>query len=108
MDHKKSILYHRYYFYKTLPVYLILSDADRSKAKTLARKQSFMTVKDYIKSLLIGEYDFIDASNILTVKNKSPAYNKNNPQHILKSHYLESPKLERYKNNINDTKQLTL
>ena len=102
----KKNLYHKYTVNKVIPVSVIVSDADLKKMETIAKNNSFLTVEDYIKSSIDTKYESIDANGIINVKNPSAKYDNN--VHELKIHQLENPKLSRFKNNVNDTKQITL
>jgi len=102
----KKNLYHKYVIEKVIPVTITLSDADLNKMHTIAKKNSFITTEDYIKSLIDTKYESIDAKDVVNVKNPSIEYDSN--VHDLKVHKLENPKLLRYKNNLKDTKQIKL
>lgn len=107
MKFKKN-LYHKYIINKSVPINIIISDADLNKLKTIAKKDSFLTAEDYIKSLIDINYESIDvyAKDMIKIKNPSMEYDNN--IHDLKIHQLENPKLLRYKNDLKDTKQTTL
>ena len=102
----KKNLYHKFTIEKIIPINVILSDADLSKMQTLAKHDNYITVQDYIISLIDSSYECINANHIVKVKNKSIEYDKS--IHDLKMHKLDNPKLHRYKNNIKDNKQVTL
>ena len=105
MKSKKN-LYHKFTIEKVIPINIILSDADLKKMETIARHDAFITVEDYIISLIDSNYESINANKIVKVNNKSIDYD--NSIHDLKMHSLESPKLIRYKNSIAENKQTTL
>lgn len=102
----KKNLYHKFTIEKIVPINVILSDADLSKMQTLAKHDNYITVQDYIISLIDSSYECINANHIVKVKNKSIEYDKS--IHDLKVHKLDNSKLHRYKNNIKDNKQVTL
>jgi len=99
-------LYHKFILQKCIPISIVISDNDLKKLQTIAKNKSFITVEDYMISLINSRYECINADELVKVKNKSKNYDNN--IHNLQLHHLEHPKLNQDKNMILDTMQLTL
>ena len=105
---KQANQYVRYEYETNIKIGVTLPVKDIGKLKTIAfnNPNCYLTLEDYLISVITNEYEYIEANKLFKIKNISEPYDKK--RHNLKVNKLSNPKLQRYKNNVKDTVQLTL
>lgn len=95
-----------YTYKQTVKTVLTLTDKELKKLKTKSKNNNFLTVEDYLITILKYDNEYIEANQLLGYNNRYDKINKK--EDIIEYKELTNPKLITSKNNILKANQTVL